>query len=181
MAVSAHTVSGTAVAQKHPVAFPPFDTTTYPSQFFWLSVTFALLFVVMWQLGIKRVGGNIIARKQRIASDLDAAEAHRRSAEKAATEYNAALAAARSRANAMAEENSKLIQAEIDAAKAKADADAKAATDQAKAQVAQLQADAAQHIKTVAGEAAGQIVARLIGVDVSEPDRAIAVDQVSAR
>ena len=60
-------------------------------------------------------------------------------------------------------------------------ADAKAATDQAKARVAQLQSDAAQHIKAVASEAAGQIVARLIGVEVSEQDRASAVNQVSAR
>ncbi len=181
MAVSGHTVSGTAVAQKQPVAFPPFDTTTYPSQFFWLTVTFVVLFVVIWQLGVKRVGGNIIARKQRIASDLEAAEAHRRNAEKAAADYEAALAAARNRAHAMAEENSRLIQGEVDAAKAKADADAKAATDQAKARVAQLQSDAAQHIKAVASEAAGQIVARLIGVEVSEQDRASAVNQVSAR
>ena len=181
MTVSGPKVSGTTVAQKHPVAFPPFDTTTYPSQFFWLTVTFVVLFVVIWQLGVKRVGGNIIARKQRIASDLDAAEAHRRNAEKAAAEYESALAAARSRAHAMAEESSKLVQGEIEAAKAKADADAKTATEQAKARVAQLQADAAQHIKTVAGEAAGQIVARLIGVDVSEQDRAAAVNQVSAR
>jgi F-type H+-transporting ATPase subunit b len=181
MAASGHTVSGTAVAHKQPAAFPPFDTTTYPSQFFWLAVTFAVLFVVMWQLGVKRVGSNIIARKQRIASDLEAAEAHRRNAEKAAADYEAALAAARSRAHAMAEENSRLIQGEIDAAKAKADGDAKAATDQAKARVAQLQSDAAQHIKAVASAAAGQIVVRLIGVDVSEQDRVNAVNQVSAR
>lgn len=181
MAVSGHTVSGTVAAQKQPVAFPPFDTTTYPSQIFWLTVTFVVLFVAMWQLGVKRVGGNIIARKQRIAADLEAAEAHRRNAEQAAAEYEAALAAARNRAHALAEENHKLIQSEVDGAKAKADADAKVATEEAKARVAQLQADAAQHIRTVAGEAAGEIVARLIGVDIPEQERTAAVNQVNPR
>ena len=30
--------------------FPPFKTETYPSQLFWLTVTFAFLFVVLWRV-----------------------------------------------------------------------------------------------------------------------------------
>ena len=32
----------------HQGGFPPFDTTTFPSQLFWLVVTFAFLFTVLW-------------------------------------------------------------------------------------------------------------------------------------
>ncbi len=35
------TTTTTAVPHKHEGGFPPFDTTTFPSQIFWLVITFA--------------------------------------------------------------------------------------------------------------------------------------------
>ena len=58
--------------------FPPFDTTTYPSQVFWLGITFAILLVFLWRFVVPRIGGTIGERKQRIAQEIAQAEDDRR-------------------------------------------------------------------------------------------------------
>jgi len=175
MAETTHTASGTQVPAHQGGEFPPFKTETFPAQLFWLAITFVVLLVVMWHLGVKRIGGNIGARKSRVAGDLAAAEAHRRNAEKAGRDYDAALAAARARAHAMAEENRRRMQAEIDGAKAKAEAEAQETMGKAEARIAATRAEAKSHVAGAAQEAAIAIVARLMGDTVSAEDAAAAV------
>lgn len=176
MADTTHTTSGTEVpSHQSSGAFPPFDTSTYSAQIFWLTVTFVLMLLVMWRLGVKRIGGNIDERKGRIDADMAAAESHRQNAEQASADYETALAAARARAQSLADENHKRIQAEIDDAKAKADADAQAAMGDAEQRISALQAEAKKHVGETARDAAIAIVAKLTGDTVSADDAAKAV------
>ncbi len=178
MADTTQTTSGTEVpSHQGGNAFPPFDTTTYPAQIFWLSVTFVLLLVVMWRLGVKGVGGNIEARKGRIAADLSAAEAHRQNADKASADYDTALAQARARAHAVAEENRQHIQAEIDGAKARAEAEAHETMSKAEARIEATRAEAKTHVVDTAAAAAIAIVARLTGDTVTAEDAVAALGQ----
>src|SRR5579864_746338 len=91
--------------------FPPFDTTTFPSQLFWLVVTFACLFTVLWRMAGPRINGVITARRGAINGDIEAAQRARGDAEKAGLAYQTALAGARARAQAMAEENRQTLNA----------------------------------------------------------------------
>src|ERR1044071_5568757 len=104
--------------------FPPFDTTTFPSQFFWLAVTFVFLFVVMWRGARPQINAAITGRRSVINGAIAEAGKARAEAEAAQAAYEQALAAARARANALAEDTRQKLNAEI--AKAKAEADAKA-------------------------------------------------------
>ncbi len=178
MADTTQTTSGTEVpSHQRGNAFPPFDTTTYPAQIFWLTVTFVLLLVVMWRLGVKGVGGNIEARKGRIAADLSAAEGHRKNADQASADYDTALAQARARAHALAEDNRQRLQAEIDSAKAKAEAEAQDTMSKAEARIQATRAEANGHVADAAATAAVAIVARLTGDTVSAEDAAAALGQ----
>ncbi|MBA5724197.1 hypothetical protein [Candidatus Liberibacter sp.] len=51
--------------------FPPFDTTTFVSQFFWLVITFGFFYAVMHRLVLPRIGAAIKNRQDRISGDLD--------------------------------------------------------------------------------------------------------------
>ena len=176
MAETAHQTAGTEVpAHQGGGEFPPFETETYPAQIFWLAVTFVVLFVVMWRFGVKGLGGAINARKGQIDGDMSAAEAHRKSAEQASADYEGALAAARNRAQTLAQENHQRIQAEVDEAKAKADREAQEAQAKAEARIAATRAEAKGHVNDAARDAAVAIVARLIGDTVSADDAAKAV------
>src|SRR5262249_908496 len=84
--------------------FPPFDTTTFPSQFFWLAICFAFLFTVLWRVAGPRINGAITNRRGVINSAIAEAGKARAEAEAAQAAYEQALAAARARANALAED-----------------------------------------------------------------------------
>jgi F-type H+-transporting ATPase subunit b len=170
----ANTTASTRAPEKNG-AFPPFDTTTFPSQIFWLVVTFAFLFLVLWRVAGPRINGVITSRRGAINADIAAAQKARSDAEGASAAYQAALSGARARASAMADENRQKLNAEI--AKAKADADAEAAGAMAKAQarIAATQDAARSHVIKAAEEAAIVIVARLTGETVSAADAAAAV------
>src|SRR5881394_3467120 len=96
------TSTGT-VAEHKSGGFPPFNTATYPSQIFWLTVTFVALLVVMWRVAVPRIAGVIDERKGRIQSELAKAEENRKQAEHAAAAYQAPILEARERARAASE------------------------------------------------------------------------------
>lgn len=169
------TAASTAQPHAAPAGFPPFKTETFPAQFFWLAVTFAVLFVVMWRVAVPRIAGSIGLRRGQIDGDLAAAEAHRKAAEELAAAHEAARAEARKKAHSLAEENRQLVQTEIDAAKARADAAAQAAMRDAEASIAQTRDAALAHLHDAATDAARAIVARLIGDDVPADEAAAAV------
>ena len=60
MAEPAATTEMTGVPAEHKAAgFPPFKTETFPSQIFWLVITFGFLFVVLWRLAGPRINAAI--------------------------------------------------------------------------------------------------------------------------
>jgi len=159
--------------------FPPFKTDTFPSQLFWLAITFALLFIVMWRLAGPRINGAITNRRNKINGDLAEAQKYRGDAEGASAAYQAALAGARARANAMAEENRKRVHAEIEKAKAGAEAKAHDETVKAEARIAATREQAKSSVVVAAQEAAITIVQRLTGETVDASEAAAAVQSVS--
>src|SRR5262245_56022579 len=91
--------------------FPPFKPESYPSQVFWLVITFSFLFVVLWRFVGPRIQSVLAERRGRIADDLSTADQHRKDSEAASAAYDAALSSARGRAHALAEENRKRLAA----------------------------------------------------------------------
>ena len=155
--------------------FPPFKTETYPSQLFWLVVTFAFLFVVLWRVAGPRIQGAITLRRSTINAAIDAATRARGEADAASAAYQTALAGARARANALAEETRQSMNAEIVKAKAEADATAAAAMQAADARIQATRTEAKAHVTNAARDAAIVIVQRLTGETVSPEDAAKAV------
>ena len=155
--------------------FPPFDQTTFPSQLFWLVITFAFLFTVLWRVAGPRINAAITSRRGAINGAIAEASKARADAEAAQGRYEAALAAARAKANALAEETRQKLNAEI--AKAKADADTRAhdAMAAADARIAATRETAKAAVGTAARDAAIAIVERLTGDKVSTDEAAKAL------
>ncbi len=160
----------TTEAPKKEGGFPPFDTTTFPTQFFWLVVTFAFLFTVMWRVAGPKINAAITGRRNTINGAIAEATSARGDAEAAQAAYEIALAGARARGNALAEETRTRLNAEIAKAKAAADAQAHDAMAAAEARIAQTRETAKGHVKAAARDAAIAIVERLTGDKVSADD-----------
>jgi len=174
--MAAATIEGTEKAGAPEAGLPQMNPEYFASQVFWLAITFGLLFVLLSRVTLPKIAGALAGRKTRIESDLAAAETAKRSASDALAEYEAALAQARGRALALAEENRKRIMAEIEALKSAKDAEVLDAMSQADARIAAERVRAEGSIRAAAAEAAASIVERLLGVKVSSAEAKSAVD-----
>lgn len=173
-------IEGTAEPAEQ-AGLPQMDVGTFPSQIFWLAVTFGLLFLMLWRMTLPMIESTIGARRGRIEGDLGAAEDLRKNAQIALSDYESALAQARTRAHQLADENRKRVVDEIDTMKAAADMDVQRATAAAEARIAAERTKALAGVRSAAAEAAAVIVERLIGTPVSGDEAAKAVPAIDAK
>ena len=96
---------------------------TFPSQLFWLAVTFAFLFVVLWRIAGPRINGVITSRRGDINGDIAAARSTQRCRSSLRRLSDGAGRRPRPR-QAQAEENRQRSNGEIAKAKAEAEAEA---------------------------------------------------------
>ena len=169
------TTTATTEAPKKEGGFPPFDTSTFPTQFFWLAVTFAVMFVVLWRLAGPKINAAITNRRGAINGAIAEAAKARAEAESAQAGYESALTSARTKANALAEETRQSLNAEIAKAKADADAQASQSMHDADARIAATRETAKAAVGAAARDAAISIVERLTGDVVSADEAAKAV------
>lgn len=162
----------TATGATPHAGLPQMNTETFPSQIFWLVVTFGLLFLVLWRITLPMIEGVIGERRNRIEGDLGTAEKLRQQAADALNGYEAALANARGNAHQMLDQNRKGILAELEDQKSRADSEGHALIKQAEERVAADRARALGSLRPAAAEAAADIVERLIGARVSADDAA---------
>jgi F-type H+-transporting ATPase subunit b len=179
MAAAEGTTVGTVEPAEHS-GLPQMDVATFPSQIFWLVITFGLLFLVLSRKTLPMIAGVIGARRGRIEDDLSTAENFRKDAAGALASYEAALTQARARAHQLADENRKRIIGEIEQIKNVADAETHATIAEAEKRIASERAKAVDGVKASAAEAAAEIVQRLIGRPVSIEEAAAAVASVEA-
>lgn len=73
---------------------PQLDPSYYPTQLFWLAITFGLLFVVLWKIALPRISHIRAIRQSRIETDLEKAKAVRIEAGEVLKTYESSLAKA---------------------------------------------------------------------------------------
>ncbi|MBC8038119.1 MAG: F0F1 ATP synthase subunit B' [Rhizobiales bacterium] len=154
---------------------PQLDTTTWPPQLFWLAITFFALYLIISRIAIPRTGGVIARRKASIEGDLAQAQRLKAETDQAIEAYEAALADARSKAQAVATENRNALSAEIDAERGKLDQALGGKVADAEKQIATARNKALADVRGVAAEIATSIVAALIGARVTKTAAADAV------
>ncbi len=101
IAAGAIVALGAAPAQA--AGLPQLDISTFPTQLFWLTVSFGLLYGLMSRVTLPRVDRLISERDATVASNLEEAERLRREAKIMAAQCEQRIAKARHQAEAMAE------------------------------------------------------------------------------
>lgn len=141
---------------------PQMDASTFPSQIFWLIVTFGFLYLVMSSIVLPRLGGTLEERRDRIADDLDQAADFKHQAEDAEKSYNQALAEATAKARAIAADTREKLNAEIAEIAAEAEHKSAASLAAAEERIASMKADASKKVREAAIETTRAVVAALI-------------------
>jgi F-type H+-transporting ATPase subunit b len=164
-----------------PGPFPPFQKETFASQLFWLALAFVALYLLMAKVGLPRVGAILQARRDRIEGDFAAAQRHKEESEAALAAYEKALADARARAQAIANETRDALMAEAERSRKLLEADLNGKLAEAEATIAATKAAAMDNVQGVAVEAAAAIVERMIGAAPAPQAVAAAVERALKR
>ena len=157
------------------VGMPQLDPAAWPTQLFWLAVTFITLYFIISRVVIPRTGGVIEKRKAAINGDLAQARKLKAETDAAVTSYEAALAEARAKAQAIALDNRNKLNGEIDAERAKLDAALGSKIADAEKAIAASKNKALADVREVAADIAGNIVSTLIGAKVTKTAVAAAI------
>ena len=164
MAEPAHTTStGHAPAREAKGAFPPFQSQTFASQLIWLVIAFVLLYALMSKWALPRVGAIIENRLKRIADDIADAGKLKAQSDEAVAAYEKALADARSRAQAIANETRETQAAAAEARRKTLEDELNAKMAEAEKTIAATKTAAMSNVRAIAEDATRAIVERLIG------------------
>lgn len=155
---------------------PQFDPTSFASQLFWLAVTFIALYFLLSRLVLPRISEVMEKRSERIANDLERAEALKTETEAVIEAYEAALAKARSEASAV------IAKATSDIATLSATRQAEFGEELAMRMVAaeerisKAKQQAESQIREIAVDIAADVAERLTGRAIDAESAAQAVD-----
>ena len=157
---------------------PQLNPLDWAPQIIWLVITFSILYVLMKRVALPRIGSVIEARHARIAGDIEAADKLRRETQEAIAAYEQALAEAKARAHAIAQEANNKLKDELAAERAAFERDLAARSAEAEKRILQAKTSALKDVNEVASETASEIVRSLIGMAPSKPEVSAAVAAV---
>lgn len=164
------TIATTLVeAEQTKGTLPQFKPEDFAPQLVWLVLTFVALYLLMSRVALPRIGGVLEQRRNAIDYDLDRAKELRDEAEAALKEYEEELAAARTKAQAIAADTREKVAARAAEAEAKAEEKMSAKLAEAEERIAKTRDAAMANISAVAADTAEAIVAELLGK--ADPDR----------
>jgi F-type H+-transporting ATPase subunit b len=142
---------------------PQLDPSFFPSQLFWLTIFFVLLYLLLDRALLPRVGGMIDARAKRIRDDVDAAAKANADAQASLVAYDTAIATAR----AQSRQTLEAARAEASDVRARQSAEAEGTLSErlgaAEARLSQQRAAGLASAQAAGEAVARDIVSRLTG------------------
>lgn len=168
----------TEQAEGHGGSFPPFDSSTFPSQLLWLAITFGLFYLFLKRVVLPRVGGILEDRSSRISGDLDEAGRMKAEADEAVAAYEQELAEAKAKANAIGQEAHEASKAKAEAERKKVEASLSDKLAAAESKIAAIKAKAMGEVGSIAEETSAAIVQQLTGGKIDKAAVSAAVKSV---
>jgi F-type H+-transporting ATPase subunit b len=156
-------VTSAEVKKETSGGLPQMCVESFVPQISWLTLSFILLYVVMARVILPRIGGVLEERRDKIADDLDKAQSLKKSADDALKAFEAALAQARGRAQAIAKETGDKLRAETDRLKAEVEAKLSRDATAAEARINETKNAALANLGQLASDVAGVVVSHLLG------------------
>jgi F-type H+-transporting ATPase subunit b len=147
----------------------------YAPQVVWLAITFVALYFILSRLALPGIARTLGDREGRLQGDLAAAEKFKAEADASLAAYQKAMAEARSQAQAELKQAAAEMAAEAAKREAAFAAEVNTRTRAAEAAIATAKKAALGDVRSMAGEAARQLVARLGGGEPAAGDIANAV------
>lgn len=151
-------------AEKKGSSLPQLNSADWAPQLIWLAITFGVLYLLLSRIALPRISDVLEERRERIRRDLDEAARLKSETEKALADYEQALGDARGKAQAIARETRERLAAETDAERTRVEQQINNKIADAERRIADSKSQAMAQVNAIAGETAGSIVDKLIGI-----------------
>ncbi len=178
LAATAEHAPDAAHGAEHAGGLPQLNPATFPTQIFWLALTFITLYYLLSKKALPRVAEVLEERQERISRDLSKAASLKEEAEAVLAQVDKALAEARSEAQALIAKAAAEIDANTQARQAKLGADIAERLRTAEANIAAAKEQAIANVRGAAADIARDVAGRLAGVDVDAAQAEAAVAAV---
>src|SRR6185437_5549120 len=157
---------------------PQLDVSTFPTQLFWLLISFVLLYLLMARLGLTRVGRILTQRRGRIDGDLEKADQMKAEAEAVIAAYERALAEARAQAQQTLKETTERLNAQSAERQRQVAEKLAGETAAAERRIEAAKTAALADLRNVAVDVARAAAAKLSGAEIDAGGATAAVDAV---
>lgn len=160
---------------------PQFDPATFPTQIFWLAVTFIVMYAIFSSRILPDISGILESRRIHIDNDLETADRLRKEADDVQETYEAQLGGARAEAKRMVND----IHSSM---KAKAESQLQTLRDKAEKDMHTLEvrlqaarSEAMEQMSSIAAEAASEAAAKIMGAPADLAQAKNVVQLISKR
>lgn len=150
-------------AAANAAGMPQLDPSSFSNQIFWLAVSFAVLFFIMWKMALPRVGETLANRQQKLSGDIEKAEQLKQDAEKVQADLDQALADARAEAQNIMAKTAQDIAAAQEKRLEAFNADMATQADEAEQRISAAREQALASVREIAGDVASSVVEKLSG------------------
>lgn len=157
---------------------PQLNPANFPTQIFWLALTFGVLYYLMSKKALPRVAEVLEARQERISRDLAKAASLKEEAEAVLAQVESSLAGARAESLTLIGQTSADIEANNQARQATLNADIAERLRTAEASIADAKQQAIANVRAASADIARDIAGRLAGIDVDPAQAEAAVAAV---
>jgi F-type H+-transporting ATPase subunit b len=147
----------------HGGVFPPFDSSTFPSQLLWLAITFGLFYLFLKKVVLPRIAHILETRSDRIAQDLDQAARSKADADAAVAAYEQELAEAKAKANSIGQSARDGAKADAETQRKKVEAELEGKMAEAEKSIAAIKTKAMGDVGSIAESTAAAIIEQLTG------------------
>ena len=149
---------------------PQMDISSYPSQIFWLIITFGVLYIFMWKIAIPRLRTTVEERKDKISTDLSDAEQLKIEAQSIIEEYEVEISNSNNEASLIFNNAKSEIDKKIDVSKKETEEKIKKSIEEAQNLIEKKEKEAVDDIKAKTIETTQSIIQKFIDKKINEEE-----------
>ena len=160
---------------------PQLDTKFWFSQFFWLTITFSILFVLLSKFILPKISANLEMRKSQILENISDAEKKREESELKIKEFDEIVEKSKNQAKSYLNQAKEKLSKNITLKKETLERELLEEIQKVEIEIQELKDKALEKINKIAVVTSSDLLKQLIGIDVNSSSISAIVDDISRR
>ena len=160
---------------------PQLNSEFWPSQIFWLIITFSFFYLIIWKIFLPRISQSIENRKSKLVSDINKAQKLKEEAEIKLKEYNKIIENAKKEAKKIIENNKRKLDLDIESKKLKFNSEMEKEIKAIEKEILSLKKTSVININKIAAEISSEVIKKLLNSEVNKSNVVAIVEDVSKK